>query len=150
MPDLSKIDIDFEIYKVIETERRSFDEPPYLALRRLLKLGTHLPSVEKTQPISSGRPFVEDGISVPHGSLARMKYLHGSQVYEGHFLNGLLVINNEAFPSLSAAAKALAVTRKGGKTSLNGWNYWEAKFPGETKWRSLFKLREQTQKTSAT
>lgn len=140
------IDIDFDIHKRIEAERRSFDEPAYLALRRLLNLPS--PDMD-TQAVDVedagvGAPFVEDGVQIPHGSLARMKYQRGRQLYSGRFLNGQLVVNDQSFTSLSAAANACAVTKTGGKTQLNGWRYWEAKLPGESRWRSLDDMRSKT------
>lgn len=138
---MQKIEIDWDIYKAIETERRGFDEPPYIALRRLLKLPPPAPASTAIEPINSGIPWSEDGVTVPHGSAARMEYLRGSQVYEGQFLNGRLVVNGQSFDTLSAAASALAVTKGGSKTNLNGWQYWTAKFPGEKAWRSLGDMR---------
>ena len=82
-------------------------------------------------------------MSLPHGLLARMEYLRGSQVCEGEFLNGRLVVNGQSFDTVSAAASALAVTREGKKTNLNGWNYWTVKFPGQSKWRPLIELRRK-------
>ena len=144
MEQLHKIDIDWDIHKRIEAERRSFDEAPYIALRRLLQLPQLKPATApETRAIGTGIPWTDDGVMVPHGSLARMEYSRGSQVYEGQFLNGKLVVNGQSFDSLSAAANALAVTKDGKKTSLNGWNYWKAKFPGETKWRSLNDMRSR-------
>jgi hypothetical protein len=147
MQELQKIEIDWDIHKMIEAERSSFDEPPYVALRRLLKLP---PQKRATTPekraAEAGRPWVDEGVTVPHGSLARMEYLRGSQVYEGQFLNGKLVVNGQAFDALSTAADALAVTKRGLKPSLNGWNYWKAKFPGETEWRSLGPMRIEANK----
>jgi hypothetical protein len=70
-----------------------------------------------------------------------MEYARGSQVYEGRFLNGKLVINGQGYRSLSAAADAVAITKAGKKTSLNGWFYWKVLFPNETQWRSLQELR---------
>ena len=70
-----------------------------------------------------------------------MHYARGSQVYEGHFLNGKLVVNGHAYSSLTNAANAVAVTKNGGKTSLNGWFYWKVQFPNETQWRSLQDMR---------
>lgn len=139
---LQKIEIDFDIHKLIEAERQGFDEPPYLALRRLLGLPSKEP-VDMAQDIEIGEgvPFVEDAVTIPHGSFAKMEYQRGKQVYEGRFLNGKLVVNGQSFNALSAAASALAVTKKGGKTSLNGWLYWKAKFPNETNWRSLHDMR---------
>lgn len=147
-----QIEIDFDIHKLIELERRGFDEPPNTALRRLLKLPEKREGEAASSPaikekavaasIGAGRPFIEDGVSIPHGSFARMEYLRGSQVYEGQFLDGKLVVNGVAYPSLSNAADALAITKKGEKTSLNGWRYWEARRPGETVWVKLWDLRE--------
>lgn len=140
MTDLQNIQVDWDIYKLIETERRSFNEPQYVALRRLLKLPAQEAPPEP-QP-ETGIPWVEDGVRVPHGSEARMEYLRGSQVYQGRFLNGMLVVEGRSFKTLSAAASALAVTKDGSKASLNGWLYWTARFPGESHWRSLREMRE--------
>jgi hypothetical protein len=139
---LQKIDIDWDIHRLIEAERRGFDEPPYLALRRLLKLPALETVSQMPDSMEEGVPWYEDGVSVPHGSLARMSYQRGKQLFEGKFLAGRLVVNGKSFDSLSAAANALAETRNGGKTQLNGWNYWEAKYPGEPAWRSLKQMRE--------
>ena len=151
---LQKIEIDFDIHKMIESERLSFEEPPYIALRRLLNLPVLEAHTNTMGPtISEGVPFMENGVIIPHGSLARMEYQRGKQVYEGKFMNGSLVVDGQSFSALSAAASALAVTKKGGKTSLNGWLYWRVKFPTETKWRSLEQMRaegtDQEQETQA-
>lgn len=144
---LQKIEIDFDIHKLIETERRNFEEPAYVALRRLLKLPTPVATeVQAPARAEQGIPFVEEGVSIPHGSLARMEYQRGKQVYEGQFLNGKLVVSGQSFDALSPAAVAFAVTKKGGTPSLNGWVYWRAKFPGETNWRSLWDMREEARK----
>jgi hypothetical protein len=138
---LQKIEIDWDIHRLIEAERRGFGEPQYLALRRLLKLPD---IVEPAVAADEGIPWHEDGVTVPHGSGARMRYQRGRQEYKGHFLNGFLVIKGHgSFVSLSAAANALAMTKGGQKTQLNGWNYWEAKFPGESEWRSLKVMRDE-------
>lgn len=141
--ELRSIEIDFDIYKMIEAERRSFDEPQYVALRRLLALPQ--PQLEESDDAVArdGNPFVEDGVSIPHGSDARMRYLRGTQLYEGKFLDGMLVVNGRKYPTLSAAASDLARTKDGKKTSLNGWLYWEARAPGAVQWRSLNDMRAQ-------
>ena len=96
---MERIEIDWEIHKLIEAERRGFDEPPYIALRRLLKLPPTAPSVAAHEN-KGGIPWSEDGVSVPHGSAARMQYLRRSQSYEGQFLNGRLVVNGQSFDTL--------------------------------------------------
>ncbi len=148
---LRQIEIDFDIHQMIELERRGFDEQPYIALRRLLKLSeskleqASAKHSEELKTISAdsatGRPFVEDGVSIPHGSLARMEYGRGTQLYEGKFLDGKLVVNGVAYSALSRAASALGITKSGDTTSLNGWIYWEAKFPGSSTWKKLSDLR---------
>jgi hypothetical protein len=144
MEHLQRIEIDWDIHKLIETERRSFDEPPYIALRRLPKLPEFRPA-PAFSPVSRSLGtrvrWTDGAVAVPHGSLARMEYDRGSQVYEGQFSDGKLIVNGHAFDSLSAAANALAVTKDVKKTSLYGWNYWMAQFPGEAKWRSLKDMR---------
>ena len=144
---LQKIDVDWDIYRMIENERRGFDEPQYVALRRLLKLPELAPvsaAASEPAPASSlGVPWVEDGVQVPHGARARMSYLRNTQHYEGQFLGGKLVVGSVGYSTLSAAANAVAVTKDGSRTQLNGWNYWEAQFPGETKWRSLKDMRDR-------
>ena len=142
------IEIDFDIHKAIENERRSFDEPPHLALRRLLKL----PNVEleKSAPApavpSEGRPWREGMVEIPHGSEARMSYQRGGQVFEGRFLDGRLVVDGQEFETLSGAASALARTKYGTAPNLNGWNYWEVKVPGQNQWIPFKLLRSRGRK----
>lgn len=144
---LKTIQIDWDIHKLIELERQGFDEPEFHALRRLLglpELATKGPISEtpKTSLFGSdGAAWSEDGVVLPHGTLARMEYDRGKQVYEGAFLNGCLVVGNRKFDSLSPAARELATTKAGGKTQLNGWLYWMAKLPGENDWMKLNELR---------
>ena len=146
MTQLRSIEIDFDVHKRIEAERRGFDEPPNAALRRLLGLGDAITSTP-AQSAEVGEPWKEDGVVVPHGSLVRMIYGRGRQVYEGRITNGRWLIKGRAFDSPSGAASELAVTKEGSKTKLNGWNYWEVKFPGESKWVRLGVLRSQARKT---
>jgi hypothetical protein len=153
---LRQIEIDFDIHQMIELERKGFDEPPYQALRRLLKLGASKGAGPLTQPqsaptassdaVSVGKPFYADGVLIPHGSKARMTYARGTQVYEGEFLDGKLVVNGTSYSALSPAASALGITKNGTTTSLDGWLYWEAKFPGESTWRKLSELREKVRR----
>lgn len=140
---LRTIEIDFDIHQKITAERRSFDEHPYLALRRLLGLPATPVNEDSDGQKKVGRPFIQEGVSIPHGSLAKMEYQRGSQIYEGEFLDGKLVVNGKSYTSLSAAANDLAVTKDGKKTSLNGWLYWKARFPGEHTWRSLNDMRPE-------
>ncbi|MDB9801681.1 hypothetical protein OAC01_01820 [bacterium] len=143
MPSLRTIEIDFDIFKLIQNERKGFDEPDYLALRRLLRLQE---INIKDAPKLQGRPFIEDGVSIPEGSLARMEYQRSQQIYEGVFKGGQLVVNGKGYSALSAAASDLAVTKKGKKTSLNGWIYWQVKRPEDSDWVLMDNLRPKMPK----
>ncbi len=140
---MKKIEIDFEVHQLIEAERKGFEEPENNALRRLLKLKEHSKSQNCAGSEKKGRAFFEEGVEVPHGTLARMRYQRGSQLYTGRFLDGQLVAEGKAYSSLSAAACDLARTKDGKKTSLNGWLYWEIQLPGAEDWTPIDDLRSK-------
>ena len=71
----------------------------------------------------------------------RMEYDRGKQVYEGKIVDGKWVVDGRTFDSPSGAASALARTKKGNPTRLNGWLYWKFKRPGETEWKLLTDLQ---------
>jgi hypothetical protein len=142
------IDIDFDIHRKIENERRGFDEAPNEALRRLLGLPDVGVQSGVSERAGAQRPWREGLVEIPHGAKARMKYQRGQQVFEGMFLNGRLVVDGREFSTLSSAASALARTRDGSTPSLNGWIYWEAMMPGESHWRRLSDLRTEAMRRS--
>jgi hypothetical protein len=145
------IEIDFDIHKLIEAERRSFEERPNEALRRLLKLPElpksvdqsntsgskhHKPAIRK---LSDSRSWQCDGVELPHGTLVRMRY--NGREHTGQIENGKWRVEGNLYDSPSGAASAVAVTRKGRKTRLDGWIYWEAKRPNDSRWRLIDRLR---------
>jgi hypothetical protein len=135
------IEIDFEVNKLIEVERKSFDDSPNAALRRLLKLKGNESSASEKKTSSQGRAWSEDGVNLPHGTSVRMLYGRSNQLFEGEIVDGRWVVNGRNFDSPSGAASELAVTKRGKKTKLNGWNYWEAKLPDGTNWISINAMR---------
>ncbi len=122
MEQYRNIEIDFDVHKLIEKERRSFDDPPNAALRRLLKLPE-----KKNDRQSSGRAWSSEGAVLPHGTRVRMSY--SQKLIEGEIVDGAWVCDGRVFDSPSSAASAMALTKDGQTTSLNGWNYWQAKLP---------------------
>lgn len=135
------IEIDWEVYQKIEAERTGFEDTPLHALRRLLGL-----DIRKADITEDGAPWVEDGVVIPHGSEAEMRYQYGRQVFKGQFLNGNLVVNGKSYKTLSQAAGDLAETKDGKKTNLNGWNYWSVKMPGKKSYQSLGAMRERAKR----
>ena len=138
------IEIDFDIHKLIEAERRSFHETPNDALRRLLKLPET--TKEASPPKAMNGHFLAwqgEGVVLPHGTKLRMPYGRPKTIYSGEIVNGEWVIEGQRFDSPSGAASGVAITGKGEKTRLNGWVLWEVQKPGEQEWTSLNRLRNK-------
>ena len=113
------IEIDFEVHKLIEAERKGFDDPPLAALRRLL--GLKSPTVE---PATQGRPWIGDGVTLAHGTPVKMTY--NRRAYEGQIADGQWMVEGKTYTTPSGAM-SVARTKKGRQTPLNGWDYWSAK-----------------------
>lgn len=155
------IDIDFEVYQLIVIEKRGFDESDNEALRRLLGLvpdgkesqekRPELPRSCGSQPTESGPGHSdqrkEGGISwsgkdvvLPEGTRLRMTY--GGIEHNGTVVGGKWAVEGRRYNTPSQAASAVARTRRGGKTRLNGWKLWHVKRPSDTGWVSLDRLRD--------
>ncbi|MCC5972442.1 MAG: hypothetical protein JJT81_00155 [Rubellimicrobium sp.] len=134
------IDIDFDIHRLIQLERRSFDEPEYVALRRLLKLGPP-PEDETPQKDKSMRPWSKGGITLPHGTELRMEY--NGILHLGRIADGMWEVEGHREKSASGAASAVARTRDGGKVNINGKAYWQVRRPGDTDWTPYADLKRK-------
>ena len=140
MPTMRTIDIDFEIHQLIESKRKSFSDTPNEVLRRLLGLSiSPIGSLPPTSPESGGSSWTGKGVTLPHGTELRMEYT-GRQ-YPGVIENGEWLVEGKRFNSPSGAACGVALTRGGKNASVNGWNYWRCKRPGDTTWTSIKQLR---------
>jgi len=143
------IEIDFDVHKVIEMERCSFDETANNALRRLLKLPQH--PTDNLRSSASGNSVDDQidaihegawrgkGVVLPNGTKVRMEY--NGTLHQGEIKNGRWDVGGQIFKTPSAAAGAIAMTRDGTRTNLNGWMYWEVLKSGEHRWIKLEQLR---------
>ncbi|MDQ7247285.1 hypothetical protein [Dongia sedimenti] len=139
MGTMQTIEIDFDVYKRIEMERRSFVEPQNAALRRLLKIDD---DDEATGPsVGIGRSWSSKGVTLPHGTELRMEY--NGRLYTGQIQDGTWAVEGKSFKSPSAAAGGVALTKGGKRTNLDGWIYWQVKRPGEKNWTLISQLRPQ-------
>lgn len=136
MTQLRTIDIDFDIHKKIETERRSFDESANDVLRRLLKIDTGAIPLESP----AGWPWTGKGVTLPHGTELRMDY--NGRLHTGRIHNGAWLVEGKQFNSPSAAAGGIALTKDGRHPSLDGWIYWHVRQPDAKDWVLLKTLRE--------
>ena len=137
---MKQIEIDFDVNKLIELERISFDESPNDALRRLLKL----PPTASGLPIAAtpqGKAWSGKGVILPHGTQLRMEY-NGVE-YQGLIQDGKWDCGGGRHAGPSPAAASVAKTRNGSRPSLNGWIYWTAKLPGAARWVPISSMRKR-------
>lgn len=133
---LREISIDLDVHKLIEAERRSFEEPPLAALRRLLGLPEL--QTQAVAPSQEGRSWQSKGVTLPHGTLLRMSY--NGREHEGRIEDGAWLVDGMTFKSPSGAACGVARTKDGKPTSLDGWGYWEVKRPSDPSWTKISSL----------
>ncbi len=134
------LEIDFDIHRLIQLERRSFDEPEHVALRRLLKLGPP-PEDEAPQKETSMRPWSKGGVTLPHGTELRMEY--NGILHIGRIVDGMWEVEGHREKSASGAASAVARSRDGGKVNINGKSYWHVRRPGDTDWTPYADLKRK-------
>ena len=140
MTDFRTIEIDFDIHKLIEAERRSFSESPNSVLRRVLNLpAANTATIRSDTRGTAAKGWKGEGIELENGTELRMEY--NKTVYSGRISNGLWVVAGKEFSSPSGAASGIALTKRGKTTKLDGWAYWYVKRPGTEKWTRLDDLR---------
>jgi len=131
MTETTTIEIDFEVHKRIELERRSFSEPPNNALRRLLALGD--PPKDGVSHGGQERAWSKAGVILPHGTELRLTY--NGRTHTGNIEDGTWVVEGKRRPSPSGAATAVTGYQ------INGWSYWYVRRPGDIDWFLLSDLR---------
>jgi len=126
---MKQIEIDFDVYKMLtgmlETEETTYSD----VIRRLAKPPT------QTLSQTVGKSFLADGVEFPHGTDFRMR--HKGQWFTARVLNGCLIVDGRRYSSVSKPACEIT------HTSVNGWKYWECRFPGHTDWQSIDTLRHR-------
>ena len=139
-PKMRTIEIDFDVHKLIEVERRGFDEAPIVALRRLLGLPEAVEPPATAAPQASGG-WHGEGVHLPNGTKLRMSY--SGRTHDAAINGGRWFAEGKTFDSPSGAASGVALTKAGKRTRLDGWGYWEAKLPGEKEWVRIGSMRAQ-------
>ena len=137
------------MHQRIEAERKSFDDPPNAALRRLLGLGAPKRAVsandatERFPDEIAARPnaaWRSKGVALPDGTELRVDYSEVSA--SGQVVGGRLFFHGKAFPTPSAAVMSVVETAHGSAVSaINGWKYLYARLTGEDKWVPLDRIR---------
>lgn len=104
------------VAKALAESGRSADE----ILREVLKV--------KAEGLST-----TEGVHFPEGTAFLAWYK--DRPYWGHVKDGMIEIQGERFSSVSAAAGRIT------KRPTNGWDFWQAKFPGSAEFVRISKLR---------
>lgn len=129
------IEIDFEVFKHLTARRAAEDHSYNDVLRELLELPVGKAGNGATTAGPKGG-WVSKGVHFPEGTALRATY-KGKQHF-GSIEDGGIVIGGKPATSLSNAA--MLVTGN----SVDGWKFWDCRFPGEATWRSVASLREAT------
>ena len=138
----TSIDIDFDVHKTIEMARQSFSETQNDVLRRLLKIDQTTKLRELRPQGDDGRPWAGKGVVLPHHTRLRMQY--NGRSHSGEIIDGQWHAEGDVYGSPSAAAVGVAKNKAGEPiSSLDGWLYWSAQFPGTSKWVPILALRKK-------
>lgn len=142
MTELRTIEIDFDVHKIIETARRDFSETPNDVLRRLLELDEDNEPIDVKSFTPNGASWHGKGVTLAHGTELRMHY--NGREHVGQISSGKWFVEGKLYSSPSAAASAVAVTKNGGRTNLDGWMYWKVLRPSDNALLPLRLLRRET------
>ena len=129
------IEIDFEVFKALTAMRENEETTYNEVLRKILNLP------QPTQPLApashiTGRSFIAEGVEFPHGTEFRMR--HKGRSFTAKVSDGCLVQDGKGFSSVSKPACEIT------GTSVNGWKFWECRFPGHADWQSIDTLRNRS------
>lgn len=128
------IEIDFDVFKEL-TSRRAIESISYNdVLRDILGLKPLNEPELKSDVAVLKQGWTSKGITFPEGTEFRAEYK--GQTIVGRVESGLMVVNGKRFDSPSSAAGSIT------DNSVNGWTFWECRFPGDVTWRLIKSLRE--------
>lgn len=130
---MATIEIDFDVFKSLTACRESEDQSYNDVLRDLLGLPVKKVQAALALYDTHEGDWVSKGVHFPRGTEFRAKY-KGS-VYHAKVESGSLIMNGKKFGSPSSAAGAIT------GTFVNGWIFWECRFPEDTHWRLIKTLR---------
>ncbi|MDR4514574.1 DUF2924 domain-containing protein [Nitrosomonas sp.] len=127
------IEVDFDVYKQLTIRRATEEVTCNDVIRELLGLGQTEADPKKIQTEPSPSDWAVKGIRFPAGTEFRANYK--GQIRTGRVEGGALTVNGKRYDSPSAAAVAIT------GSSVNGWRFWECRFPGKSTWQLIVSLR---------
>jgi hypothetical protein len=134
--EMHSIEVDFEVWKEL-TMRRSTESTTYNdVVRELLDLDPIDEDDDGYLEDGADDGLVMDGVVFPEGTEFRA-ILKGRE-YRGVVEGGALVYNGVSYCSPSPAGVAIT------GYPVNGWRFWEARFPTSSEWKLLDTYRRNS------
>jgi hypothetical protein len=127
---MATIEVDFEVFKALTSRRESEDVAPNDVIRRLLKLPVVAASGKGD---GAGGGWSYKGVLFPNGTEFRKTYK--GKTYVARIIANRLMLDGKAMNSPSEAAMAIT------ESPVNGWTFWQCKFPNSSRWLALSRLR---------
>jgi negative regulator of replication initiation len=140
---IKKIDIDIEVYKLIESYRIDFNETENDILKRVLNQNEYpennsnfIQEVNISQNLFINKEgLFWKGVLLKNG--LKLRKLSKDKSYQATVINGRIIYNNQEFFSPSAAGVAAS------GTSVNGWIFWDFFDDNSNSWKKLSELRKK-------
>lgn len=128
---MKTIEIDFDVWQQLTTLLRDERDSLNNVLRRVLKLKVQKPgnSFERLP-----EPFRCKGGIIPIGTQL-MSHYEGKR-HDAEMTEHGIKYQGKYYNSPSRAATAIT------KTNVNGWIFWNARLPGDSRWQSLSSIRQ--------
>lgn len=127
---MKKIEIDLEVWKMIQSNLIAFDESENDVLRRLLKIDK---STDSSAIKDDVKGYMDNNVLFPNGTV--LKSFYNGKEYECKINNGKLYADGELCSSFSKAAMKFA------NSSTNGWMFWKYYDENSKKWIPISNLR---------
>lgn len=127
------IEVDFDVFKAITMRRPSEDVSENDVLRQLFGLPTKRTGHGEASAPAPG-DWVSKGVRFPVGT--EFRAVHKGQTYLARVEGGALVLNAKRFDTPSSAAMSIT------GNAVNGWTFWEARFPGQAGWKMIKSFRK--------
>jgi predicted CopG family antitoxin len=127
------IEVDFDVFKQLTVRRATEDVSYNDVIRELLGLGQSKAKATKEATGHSPNDWIAKGVRFPANTEFRANYK--GQVRTGRVEGGALAVNGQRYASPSAAAVAIT------GSPVNGWRFWECRFPGKSTWQLIESFR---------
>ena len=130
---MATIEVDFDVFKELTVRRKTEATTYNDVIRELLKLPPVMAGQSARTVNGRGPGWVQKGITFPNGTEFRATYK--GRTYVAQVSDNQMILDGEAMNSFSEAAKHVT------HNSVNGWRFWEYRFPGEIEWRLTDSLK---------